>query len=145
MQWLAPFLTYTWMVEDEYERWEAVLGAVLLVVALFPVMLVASIVIKWLVIGRYRAGSYPLWGSYYFRFWFVNSIQSAIPVDYLAGTPLLNMYLRLMGAQIGDDVHIATDGFAIYDLLTLGDRASIGINASLTGYHVADGCCTSAR
>ena len=139
VQWLAPFLTYTWMVEDDYERWEAVLGAVALVVALFPVMLFASVAIKWLVIGRYRAGSYPLWGSYYFRFWFVNSIQSAIPVDYLAGTPLLNIYLRLMGAKIGDDVHIATDGFAIYDLLTLGDRASIGIDASLTGYHVADG------
>ncbi len=139
VQWLAPFLTYTWMVEDEYERWEAVLGAVVFVVALFPLMLAASIVIKWLVIGRYRAGSYPLWGSYYFRFWFVNSIQSAIPVDYLAGTPLLNIYLRLMGAKIGRYVHIATDGFAIYDLLTLGDRTSIGIDASLTGYHVSDG------
>ena len=69
----------------------------------------------------------------------MNSIQSAIPVDYLAGTPLLNIYLRLMGAKIGRDVHIATDGFAVYDLLSIGDGASIGIDASMTGYHVQDG------
>ena len=139
IRWLAPFLTYTWMVEDDYERWEAVLGAIIFVVALFPAMLAASIAIKWIVIGRYRAGTYPLWGFYYLRFWFVNSIQSAIPIDYLAGTPWLRLYLRLMGARIGRDVHLATDGFAACDLLTIGDGSTIGIDATMTGYHIHDG------
>ena len=42
-------------------------------------MLAAAVAIKWVVIGRYRAGEYPLWGSYFFRWWFVNTIQGAIP------------------------------------------------------------------
>ena len=96
----------------------------------FPTLLLAaSIVIKWLVVGRYRAGAHPLWGGYYVRFWFVNTIQSAIPVHYLAGTPLLNIYFRLMGARVGRNVHLASPNFACYDLLDIGDGTSVGTDA----------------
>lgn len=139
LQWLAPYLTYTWMYEEDYERWEAIVGAFGVLVALYPAMLAASIVIKWLVIGRYRAGAYPLWGSYHVRFWFVNTIQSAIPVHYLAGTPLLNIYFRLMGARIGRNVHLASPNFACYDLLDIGDDTSVGVDATASGYHVERG------
>jgi hypothetical protein len=30
-----------------------------------------GILVKWLVIGRYRAGRYPLWGSMYLKWWIV--------------------------------------------------------------------------
>ncbi|MFM8468568.1 MAG: Pls/PosA family non-ribosomal peptide synthetase [Limisphaerales bacterium] len=139
LQWLAPYLTYTWMYEEDYERWEAIVGAFGVLVALYPAMLAASIAIKWLVIGRYRAGAHPLWGGYYVRFWFVNTIQSAIPVHYLAGTPLLNVYFRLMGARIGRNVHLASPNFACYDLLDIGDDTSVGTDATAPGYHVEDG------
>ena len=139
LQWLAPYLTYTWMFEEEFERWEAIVGAFGILVALYPAMLTASILIKWLVIGRYRAGTYPLWGSYYLRFWFVNTIQSAIPVHYLAGTSLLNLYFRLMGARVGQNVHLASPNFACYDLLDIGDDTSVGVDATAAGYHVEDG------
>ena len=139
LQWLAPYLTYTWMYEEDFERWEAIVGAFGVLVALYPALLAASIVLKWLVIGRYRAGTYPLWGGYYVRFWFVNTIQSAIPVHYLAGTPWLNVYFRLMGARIGRDVHLASPNFACYDLLDIGDGTSVGTDATAPGYHVEDG------
>lgn len=139
LQWLAPYLTYTWMFEEDYERWEAILGAFGVLLALYPVMLAASIALKWIVIGRYRAGEHPLWGGYYLRFWFVNTIQSAIPVHYLAGTPLLNIYFRLMGARIGRNVHLASPNFACYDLLDIGDDTSVGVDATAPGYHVEDG------
>ena len=29
---------------------------------------------KWLVIGRYKPGRYPLWGSMYLRWWFVEQV-----------------------------------------------------------------------
>ena len=83
LQWLAPFLTYTWMIEDEYDYHEAIIGALAIFIVLYPLMLIAAIVVKWLVIGRYRAGAYPLWGGYYLRWWFVTAIQSAVPVAYL--------------------------------------------------------------
>ena len=127
------------MFEEDYERWEAIVGAFGVLVVLYPAMLAASLAIKWLVIGRYRAGEYPLWGSYYIRFWFVNTIQSAIPVHYLAGTPLLNVFFRLMGARVGRNVHLASPNFACYDLLDIGDDTSVGVDATASGYHVEDG------
>ena len=139
LQWLAPYATYTWMFEEEYERWEAIVGAFGVLVALYPLLLLASIALKWIVIGRYRAGEHPLWGVYYFRFWLVNTIQSAIPVAYLAGTPLLNVYFRLMGARLGRNVHLASPNFACYDLLEIGDDSSVGVDATAPGYHVENG------
>ena len=139
LQWLAPFLTYTWMIEDDYEYHEAIFGALAIFIVLYPLMLLASIIAKWLVIGRYRAGAYPLWGGYFLRWWFVTAIQSAVPVAYLTGTPLLNIYFRLMGAKIGRNVLLGTEDFAIYDLLEIGDDTSVGVDSGARGYAVENG------
>jgi non-ribosomal peptide synthetase-like protein len=140
LQWLAPYLTYTILIEEEYDFVTAMLGALASLVVLYPIMLATPIVLKWLVIGRYRAGSYPLWGLYYFRWWLVTTVEAAVPVAYLSGTPLLNIYLRLMGAKVGRDVHLSSNNFAIYDLLSIGEGSSINSDASVLGYTVEDGC-----
>ncbi|HEY2252014.1 MAG TPA: Pls/PosA family non-ribosomal peptide synthetase, partial [Planctomycetaceae bacterium] len=93
----------------------------------------------WTVIGRYKAGSYPLWGVYYFRWWFVNAVQSIVPIEYLAGTPLLGLYYRLLGARIGANVHLGTHLATAFDLLSIGDDASIGTDAALLAHTVRDG------
>lgn len=157
LQWLAPYLTYSWMHDAEYPIAEALAGSLISLLAVYPVMLLISLAAKWTVIGRFKAGHYPLWGVYYFRWWFVNSIVSSIPIDYLAGTPLLGWYYRLMGARIGTNVYLGTFRFSMFDLLTIGDDSSIGIDASLVGYTVEDGllklgpvsvgngCCVGTR
>lgn len=139
LQWMAPYFTYAWMYEEGFERWEAIVSAFGVLVALYPALLLSAIAIKWMVIGRYKAGDYPLWGFYYFRFWLVNRIQSAVPVSYLSGTPLLNFYYRLMGARIGRDVHIASPCFVCHDLVDVGDETCVGTEASLAGFHVENG------
>src|SRR5262249_35959113 len=113
LQWLTPYLAYTLLIEEEYSFFEAVLGAFASLIAFYPLMLMVPIALKWLVIGRYRAGAYPLWGSYYFRFWLVTTVEAAVPVGYLCGTPLMNLYLRLMGARVGNNSHLRTDHFAV--------------------------------
>jgi non-ribosomal peptide synthetase-like protein len=145
LQWLAPYLTYTVLIEEEYDFLTAVLGAFASLIVLYPVMLAVPIVVKWLVIGRYKPGSYPLWGVFYFRFWLATTIEAAVPVGYLAGTPLLNLYLRLMGARIGRNVHLASDTFAIYDLLSIGDDSSVNVDSNLLGYTVEDGLLKIGR
>jgi non-ribosomal peptide synthetase-like protein len=139
LQWLAPYLTYTVLVEEEYDFLEAVLGAFASLIVLYPLMLMIPIAVKWIMIGRYRPGSYPLWGTFYFRWWFATTIEAAVPVGYLSGTPLLSIYLRLMGAKIGPNVHLDSDTFAIYDLLTIGEDSSINADSNLLGYTVENG------
>ncbi len=139
LQWLAPYLTYTVLIEEDYDFLPAVLGSFASLIVLYPMMLTIPIVVKWVVIGRYRPGAYPLWGTYYFRWWFTTTIEAAVPVGYLTGTPLFNIYLRLMGAKIGPNVHLASDAFAIYDLLSIGEDSSINADSTLLGYTIEDG------
>jgi non-ribosomal peptide synthetase-like protein len=139
LQWLAPYLTYTWMVEHDAAIVEAIFAALAVLMAVYPAMLAASVVVKWLVVGRYKAGEHPLWGVQYLRWWFVQSIHEIVPVSYLEGTPLLNWYYRLLGARIGANVHIGSSSLAAFDLTTIGDDTCIGSDTELSGYSVEDG------
>lgn len=139
LQWLTPYLSYTVLVEEDFTFLEATLGAFASLILFYPAMLCVPIVAKWGLIGRYQPGSYPLWGTYYFRWWLATTIEGAVPVGYMAGTPLLGIYLRLMGAKIGRNVHIDSDSFATYDLLSIGDDSSINADASLLGYTIENG------
>src|SRR5262249_50639911 len=84
-------------------------------------------------------GRYPLWGTYYYRWWFVRSILAAAPRWFLVGTPLLNLYYRLLGARIGKNVYLGTDEALAFDLLTIGEDSHIGADTVLSGCIVEDG------
>ncbi|MCA1684704.1 MAG: AMP-binding protein, partial [Planctomycetia bacterium] len=139
LQWLAPYLTYAWMIDQGFAIVPSLLTALFTLLAVYPAMLAATVAIKWLVIGRYRAGEYPLWGVQYFRRWFVGSMLSVVPISYLAGTPLLGWYYRLMGARVGTNVHLGTSSFEAFDLISVGDDSCVGCDTALSGCAVEDG------
>ena len=116
----------------------AMLGAT----ALFPAYLLLAIAAKWLLIGRYQAGSYQVWGWFYWRFWLVRHLQALVPLGYCRNTPLLPLYLRAMGARIGHNVQLGTHHFYIYDLLIIGENSSVGAEALVPGYIVENGLLT---
>ena len=144
LQWLAPYLTYSSIQNNQWESgwWEigvALLASLGVLLGLFPIMLLVLIATKWLVLGKVRAGNYPLWGFYYLRWWIVTRVLGVIPTDYLVGTPLLALYLRLLGAKIGKNVYLGTDLIGSFDLIHIGDDSSIGIESMIAGYSVEDG------
>ena len=106
---------------------------------LWLVLLAISIGGKWLIIGRYRPGSYPLWGSYYVRWWLVARLQALSGAGLLAGTPLMSVYYRLMGATVGRHCTLDTALCSIFDLVTIGDDASIGADTQLFGCRIENG------
>ena len=59
---------------------------------------------KWVVLGRTRPGRYPLWGVYYFRWWFAKRLEPLVHIKWLQGSPMMRRYLRLLGARVGGDV-----------------------------------------
>ncbi len=139
LQWMAPYLTYNWMIEEDFLWPEALLASLASLIVVYPVMLLVALAVKWTVGGKYQAGSYPLWGTFYFRWWFVKSLLSIVPIDYLAGTPLLGLFYRLLGAKIGANVHLATDLATAVDLISIGDDSSIGTDAVLRAHTVKNG------
>ncbi|GAG37059.1 unnamed protein product, partial [marine sediment metagenome] len=110
-----------------------------LVLLAYPAWLLLAILVKWVVMGRYKAGCWPLWGLYYFRWWVASQIQAASHAEMLRGTPLMSLYLRLMGARVGRNCTIDSQFFGAFDLVSIGDDTSIAVDTQLFGARVEGG------
>ncbi|MFL6630821.1 MAG: Pls/PosA family non-ribosomal peptide synthetase [Massilia sp.] len=126
-QWLAPFFTYHFFTGDPGDSVRRAIAASIGVFLLTTLLeFVFAIGGKWLVAGRLRPGSYPLWGATYFRWWLADRLVDAAPTYLLAGSSLYGWYLRLLGAKVGHDVVIGSLTIRAPDLLDIGDNVSIG-------------------
>jgi non-ribosomal peptide synthetase-like protein len=93
---------------------------------------------KWLLVGRVREGTIPLWSARYFRFWAAKLLVRSAPAIAFAGTPLFNLYLRLLGAKIGANAVILTRivPSVAADLFEVGEDALVMRSALVAGYTV---------
>jgi non-ribosomal peptide synthetase-like protein len=112
----------------------APLVALLAAVAWMPLALLATVVLKRVLIGRYTPGRHAAWSGWHLRHWIVARSARRIPWRLLAGTELTSIVLRLLGARVGTGVHIhrgvdMVDGG--WDLLELGDYATLSQDATL--------------
>ena len=130
MLWVAPWLVYFR---------DSALHALATALAMTPLLILFAVCAKWCLLGRIRAGRHRLWGGYYLRWWFVQTLVRSLPLKRLGGTPLLPFVYRLFGAHIGKDVHLASDLIGAFDLLSIGDGSTVDEGASLLGYNVEDG------
>ncbi|TFW28457.1 Pls/PosA family non-ribosomal peptide synthetase [Massilia horti] len=126
-QWLAPFFTYHFMTGDPGD---SVPRAIAASIGVFLLATVLEFVIagagKWLVAGRLKPGSYPLWGVTYYRWWLADRLVESAPSYLLAGSSLYNWWLRALGARVGRDVIIGSMTLRAPDLLSIGDNVSVG-------------------
>jgi non-ribosomal peptide synthetase-like protein len=109
------------------------------IAALYPMMLGFAVAMKWILIGKYKAGRYPLWGWYYCRWWLAGLMQQLVPLWPLIGTPFLSWHYRALGAKVGKNCYFGTDDVGTFDLLTIGNDTSLGAESRLLGYEVKDG------
>ena len=90
---------------------------------------------KWVLIGRFKAQSIPIWSLAYFRFWVVKTMMRTTPVMAFTGTPIYNFYLRAMGAKIGRNAVISCRyGPVCADMFTIGDDTILRKDTIVTGY-----------
>ncbi|HEU4374120.1 MAG TPA: Pls/PosA family non-ribosomal peptide synthetase, partial [Telluria sp.] len=126
-QWLAPFFTYHFLTGSPGDSVPRAIAASIAMYLLATLMeFVFAIGGKWLVAGRLKAGSYPLWGMTYFRWWLADRLVESAPVYLLGGSSLYNWWLRALGAKVGSDVIIGSMTLRAPDLLEIGDNVSIG-------------------
>lgn len=106
---------------------------------IWPLMFLTSVAVKWIVVGRYRPGRYPVWSFYYLRWWVANRFQLLAWAEMFKGTPLMTLYWRLMGAKVGRNVTLSTHLCTAFDMVSIGDNTSIGVETQILGYRVEDG------
>ena len=124
--WLAIFLSYSIFSPDENSVFGDMRTVFLafMAVTLFNYLFVP--IAKFLLMRQTQPGVYPLWGVYYFRVWLVQRLTSVVHLKWMQGTPIIRVYMRLLGAKIGKDALISDISAGAIDLISIGDHASIG-------------------
>jgi non-ribosomal peptide synthetase-like protein len=96
--------------------------------------LASAVLVKRLLMGRYRPTREPVWSEHYIRHWLVQQAVKRVPWWLLEGTELMNAALRALGARVGQRVHIHHGVDLLrggYDLLEIGDDVTLCRDAAL--------------
>jgi non-ribosomal peptide synthetase-like protein len=116
--------------------------------AAFLGLCTVPILAKWVLIGRWKPEQIRVWSVAYLRFWVVKTLIRSNPLLLvIAGrsrssttSPLLNLYLRALGAKIGRGVAIFSRNVPVCaDLLTIGEGTVIRKDSFLSCYRAHDG------
>jgi non-ribosomal peptide synthetase-like protein len=126
IQWLGLFLASI-MLHTEHAGFWMEMGVLMAIyVGINIVVKFLVIALKWLIIGRTKPGRYPLWGVYYFRVWLVQRLVQTVTMKFLQCSPMMRWYMRGLGAKIGRDSVISEFEAGAIDLISIGERASLG-------------------
>eukprot|EP01059_Diplonema_ambulator_P000172 TRINITY_DN10154_c0_g1_i1.p1 TRINITY_DN10154_c0_g1~~TRINITY_DN10154_c0_g1_i1.p1 ORF type:complete len:1685 (+),score=419.26 TRINITY_DN10154_c0_g1_i1:2828-7882(+) len=121
--------------------WCSIAVAPVLALTVFAVIMY-TVVMKRLILWRSVPGTYPVYSWYYIRWWFVSNLvrnTNHFAGPFTEGTEAFNMYLRLLGAQIGDRVDVHSDEIDDPDLVTIGDDTAIERKAVVVGHAIENG------
>ncbi len=146
---IAPVGFFVWLVLSVLDHSLSMDTAFLLGTtagfAIWPAMLFISVAVKWLVVGRFKPGAYPVWSLYYCRWWIANLFQRLSWSHMFEGSPLMSFYMRAMGARVGRNTSISTSICSAFDLVSIGDDVAIGPETHISGYRVEDGLLKLGR
>jgi len=134
-----PYLGYYYVQTEGYNHFYSTIVALCLFCFIPPVYTFFGIAVKWMVLGKVKEGDYPLWGWFYFRWWFTKTVQSLVPIQFLNNTPLFPSYLRMMGVKIAADAQVASIQIGAEDLLSIGSDASLSSGVVINNAVVEDG------
>ncbi|WP_442941338.1 Pls/PosA family non-ribosomal peptide synthetase [Nocardia sp. NBC_00403] len=125
---LGVLFTLAWTAQSVGYPAAAVLSGLVLMAA-GAVACASAITAKWLLVGRIRAEEHPLWSSFVWRNEVADTFVETVAAPWFAraatGTPVLNLWLRGLGARIGRGVWCESYWLPEADLVTLGDGATV--------------------
>jgi non-ribosomal peptide synthetase-like protein len=126
--WLAVLTVAALCALGSLWAWAPLLSGLVLLGAGITAGLV-SVVAKWALVGRHRAGEHPLWSGFVWRNELADTFVEVLAVPWLAGavpgTPVMTAWLRGLGARIGRGVWVESYWLPETDLVTLEDAATV--------------------
>ncbi|MBF6468065.1 amino acid adenylation domain-containing protein [Nocardia beijingensis] len=125
---LGVLCTLAWLAHTFGHLAAGLLSGVVLLAA-GAVAGTSAVAAKWLLVGRIRTGEHPLWSSFVWRNEVSDTFVETVAAPWFAraatGTPVLNLWLRGLGAEIGRGVWCESYWLPEADLVTLGDGATV--------------------
>ncbi|EMY35967.1 non-ribosomal peptide synthetase module [Arthrobacter crystallopoietes BAB-32] len=125
---LSVLVALDW-VADSYGYFAAALAGGLVLLGAGAAAAGSSVLAKWLLVGRIRAGEHPLWSSFIWRNEVVDTFVELVSAPWFGriatGTPALVWWLRGLGAKIGHGVWCESYWLPEADLVTLGDGSTV--------------------
>ncbi|MGE5517489.1 MAG: Pls/PosA family non-ribosomal peptide synthetase [Bacteroidota bacterium] len=104
-------------------------------VAISFALMLSSVAVKWLTMGRYEPTMKPMWSWWALRteavavmYW---GMAGKVLLDHLRGTPFLPWALRLYGVKTGQGIYMDTTDITEFDCVTIGDHTVINGTAAL--------------
>ncbi|WP_434091267.1 Pls/PosA family non-ribosomal peptide synthetase [Streptomyces flaveus] len=130
---------YEWIsagsgVLDVYLRSVLFGGAAFLGLCVLPVL------VKWMLVGRWKPQQIRVWSLAYVRFWVVKTLVRSDPLVLFSGSPLYLLYLRALGAKVGRGAVVLSRSVPVCtDLLAIGDSAVVRKDSSFACYRAHAG------
>ena len=119
LQWLAIQIGWAW----------AALASGVVLLAAGALAGTIAVLAKWLVVGRIQVVEHPLWSSFVWRNEVSDTFVETVAAPWFAraasGTPVMNLWLRALGAKIGRGVWCETYWLPEADLVTLEKGATV--------------------
>ncbi len=114
----------------EADRWVIVAACLMFAGLVYGIVTFLFVVLlKWLLVGRYRQHSAPMWTRFVWVSEAVTNMYEGITVPnfmrYLRGTPWLPLALNVLGAHIGKGVYMDTTDLTEFDCVHIGDFSEI--------------------
>lgn len=133
--WFTIAIPWVYLMENGMGRFNALVLAIIFSRCFGGVVNpLIGVLAKWIIIGRYKPGKYPLWSADYLRWWLVEQVILVFGKGFVGydipiiGHHIVKFYHVLMGAKIGKNVKIHKDAkLGQSDLLTIGDDVVIDV------------------
>ena len=117
------------LVADRAGWWQAAAVSGLVMIGVGALAALVSAAAKWLLVGRVRADQHPLWSPFVWRNELADTFVELLGAPWVArsssGTPVLNLWLRLLGARVGRGVWCETYWLPEADLIVLGAGSTV--------------------
>lgn len=136
---IFPYLSYYYFLVEGYSHFSAFLSAAIFYLLIPPALSIIAILFKWLIVGKLKEGDYPLWGWYYFRWWFWKALKRLLPSQYIVDTPLYPKYLRLLGVKVDGSAQLSLLSIGAEDLVIIGKNVSTSSGCAIDNASVEDG------
>jgi non-ribosomal peptide synthetase-like protein len=106
-----------------------------LYVAASGIAVLITVLLKWIIIGKYKPSKKPLWSNYVWRSELITGIYENFLVlfflNILTGTPFIKYPLRWLGCKIGKGVCLYTTQITEFDLIKIDDNTALNDNCTL--------------